>query len=89
MNRNGIPRQKIGYAFADLDGECMVYSGAEAKALYLNDTASLIWKLCDGQRTVATIEELLRAAYPDAERLREDVAEAFHVLVEQGVVELQ
>lgn len=89
MDRNGIPRRKIGYELADLDGECMVYSGAEAKAVYLNETASLIWKLCDGQRTAGTIEELLHGAYPDAEALRDDVAAAFAILIEHGVVEVQ
>ena len=89
MNRNGSPRQKAGYEFNDLDGECMVYSFAEAKALYLNETASLIWKLCDGRRTVGAIEDLLREAYPDASQLRDDVDAAFQVFLEQGVMELQ
>ena len=89
MDRNGVPRQKAGYELADLDGECMVYNGAEAKALYLNETASLIWKLCDGHRTIGTIEDLLRDAYPEAQALSEDVAAVFQVLIEHGAVEVQ
>jgi hypothetical protein len=88
MNRTGIPRHTPGYELADLDGECMVYSTAAAKALYLNDTASMIWKLCDGERTVDAIEQLLRGAYPDAAALHDDVAAALHMLVDNGVVEL-
>lgn len=87
MDRSAIPRQKTGYEAADLDGEFMLYHTAEGKALYLNETASLIWKLCDGQRTVETIEGLLCGAYPEARDLPQDVDAAFRTLIEQGVVE--
>lgn len=88
MNRSAIPRPKPGYELAELEGECMLYNGAHAKALYLNETASMIWKLCDGQRSVETIEGLLGDAYPDAPELRHDVAAAFRQLIEHGAVEL-
>ena len=89
MNRSAIPGQKPGYKLAELEGECMLYHGAEAKALYLNETASMIWKLCDGQRTVETIEGLLRGAYPEARELPADVDAAFRVLIEHGAVEVR
>ncbi|MGD9765894.1 MAG: PqqD family protein [Candidatus Binatia bacterium] len=82
------PRHKSGYESADLDGEFMLYHSAEAKALYLNETASLIWKLCDGQRSIEAIESILRDAYPEAPELRQDLDEVFRVLLEQGVVEV-
>jgi hypothetical protein len=89
VDPTAIPRQKAGYESADLDGEFMLYHSAEAKALYLNETASLIWKLCDGQRTVASIRGLLHDAYPDAADLPREVDDAFQVLVREGVVEIQ
>lgn len=88
MDRSAIPRQKSGYESADLDGEFMLYHSAEAKALYFNETASLIWKLCDGQRSVETIEGLLRGAYPEAHELPQDVDAAFRILIENGAVEI-
>jgi Coenzyme PQQ synthesis protein D (PqqD) len=88
MNRSAIPKQTVGYESADLDGEFMLYHSDKAKALYLNETASLIWKLCDGERSVESIETLLRDAYPDAGDLPHDVDAAFRVLVDEGAVEI-
>ena len=89
MDRSAIPRQKAGYETADLDGEFMIYQSAEGRAVYLNETASLVWKLCDGQRSVAAIEGLLGEAYPDATELSADVESAVLKLLEHGVVELR
>ena len=89
MERSAIPRPKAGYETADLDGEYMIYHSAEGRAVYLNETASLIWKLCDGTRSLAAIEELLGEAYPDASALSADVDSALHTLLEQGVLEMR
>lgn len=89
MDPSAIPMQKPGYQSADLDGEFMLYDSAEAKALYLNETASLIWQLCDGQRSLDSIRSLLRDAYPDARELPEEVDAAFQLLVREGAVELR
>lgn len=88
MKRSAIPRQKPEYKLAEIEGECMLYNGAHAKALYLNETASMIWRLCDGQRSVETIEDLLNGAYPEAPDLSGDVDAAFRLLIEHGAVEL-
>jgi len=88
MRRSAIPRRKAGYTSADLDGEFMLYSRGEGKALYLNETASLVWKLCDGRRTVDEIDSLLKDAYPDASELSGDLDAAFGILVAQGAVEI-
>lgn len=89
MNREAIPRQNAGYKLAELEGECMLYDGAAAKALYLNETASMIWKLCDGQRSVASIAGLLGDAYPHAADLSHDIDGALRLLVEHGAVEIR
>lgn len=88
MDRTATPRQKSGYETADLDGEFMIYHSSEGRAVYLNETASLVWKLCDGQRSLAAIEGLLGEAYPDAPDLSEDIDAAVRELVEQGVLEI-
>jgi hypothetical protein len=88
MDRAATPRQKAGYETADLDGEFMIYHSGEGRAVYLNETASLVWKLCDGTRSLAAIEALLGDAYPDAEGLSTDVDDAIRVLLEHGVLEI-
>jgi hypothetical protein len=45
-------------------------------AIYLNETATVIWKLCDGTRSVKEIIDLLVEAFPDAASdVRADVKE--------------
>lgn len=43
----------------ELDGEVLVYDLDSDKAHCLNQTAALIWKLCNGKRTVAQLRELI------------------------------
>lgn len=88
MDRSAIPRPRSDYKLEELEGESMLYHNGQAKVLYLNDTASMLWKLCDGQRSVAEIEDLLRDAYPDAPELTRDVEAAFALFVGHGAVEI-
>ncbi|MEZ5346342.1 MAG: PqqD family protein [Pyrinomonadaceae bacterium] len=41
----------------EIAGETLVYDLARNKAFCLNESSSLIWKLCDGTRSVAEIAE--------------------------------
>src|SRR5437773_685884 len=67
----------------ELADETLVYDQARHKAHCLNRTASLVWKHCDGQTTVAQLtewvgqelgtpvsRELIAAAVQDLERAR-------------------
>ena len=62
------PRQTADYRLEQLDGELLLYHPGQTTIMYCNPTASLIWGLCDGQRSVQDIIALLSAAYeqPDA-----------------------
>jgi hypothetical protein len=42
-----------------LEGEVLVYDLAGDVALHLNETAALVWRSCDGQRTVADLAALV------------------------------
>ena len=66
----------------------MLYRKGDRKAFYLNETASMLWKLCDGQRNVAAIEDLLRDAYPEALDLSRDIDAAFSLFAGHGAVEI-
>jgi hypothetical protein len=60
------PRRVADYRIEELDGELLIYRFADTTVLYCNDTASLVWHLCDGDTTIAEMTALLGAAYPDA-----------------------
>lgn len=74
MNLHDKPHQKSGYRLEELDGELLLYHPTRTTIMYCNPTASLIWQLCDGERTVAQIVALLSTAYDQpAERMIDDV----------------
>jgi len=52
--------RKDGLVVRELSGELLVYDRDRNKAHCLNETAALIWKLCDGQTTVSRMGNLLR-----------------------------
>lgn len=47
----------------NLDDEIIVYDLKTNHALYLNEISGVIWKLCDGQRSVADIRHILQNEY--------------------------
>jgi pyrroloquinoline quinone biosynthesis protein D len=67
----------------EMDGGALLYKFGEAQALSLNETALLIWKLCDGSRTADDIVGFLSGHYPDnAKEIATQVAETIQNLLE-------
>ena len=48
-----------------MDGESLLYCHEKMTMVYLNESAAVIWRLCDGQRTVGQIIDVLKSAYPN------------------------
>lgn len=85
MNR---PRRKPDYCLEMMEGELLLYHPVRTRILYCNETASLVWQLCDGGRSVAEITALLTAVFPEAaETVPEDVAAVLQTFLEHGVIE--
>ena len=55
------------------------------KAIYLNGTAALVWKLCDGTRTVDDIAALLTENFSEP-HVAHDVRQAIETLVREGIL---
>lgn len=82
------PRHVPGYQMEMLDGEMVLFHPTSLIILHSNTSGALIWQLCDGQRTVADIIELLRTAYPEsATEVLTDVYDTLLTFVEQGAIE--
>jgi hypothetical protein len=89
MNLESKPQRKTDYRLEQLDGEMILYHPSETKILYFNQTASLIWQLCDGERTPAEMIRLLSESYPEsAGEIADDVQSTLQQFEEQGCVEL-
>ncbi len=74
------------YQMELLDDEIILFHPA-GKVMHSNRIGALIWQLCDGQRTVAEITQLLSAAYPEsAKQIRADVRETLLTFAEHGAI---
>lgn len=91
MLSNRCPHQAAGYRVAEAEGSqagFLVSHPAKRQALQLNPAAAVIWRLCDGQRTVAEMTGLLSEAYPgQAAAIDADVLQALLALTEHGAIE--
>jgi len=79
---------KDGLEVEDTGDEVLVYLPGGDKTLFLNETAALVWRLCDGHRTGSEMVELLTEAYPDAQaEIAPQVQAALADFIERGLVE--
>jgi len=66
MEKAKKPMRNLNYRLEFVDGEAMLFDPKGTKILYLNSSASVVWQLCDGTRTIGEIIMLLQDAYPEA-----------------------
>ncbi|WP_431201933.1 PqqD family protein [Bradyrhizobium betae] len=72
----------------EIDGEALLYCTTQHEVIHLNETATVIWKLCDGTRTSADITDVLSVHYPEARaEIAADVSEAISFLLKRGTIE--
>lgn len=80
-------RRADGYRTELLDDEVLLYNPAQTRVIALNETAALVWQLCDGTRTRAEIVALIGEAYPEADAVAADVDNLLATLRGAGAVE--
>ena len=89
MNQHSRPRRAPGFHLEQMDDETLLYHPDGNKIIQLNQTAALVWQLCDGLRTVETITGLLQQAYPEsAAEINVDVLELLRQFAENGCIDL-
>jgi hypothetical protein len=52
-----------GVSEVEIDGRICLYAPGSEQVVVLNDTASDVWRLADGERTLAELVDLLAASY--------------------------
>lgn len=60
-----------GVSVEELDGRVAIYIPTSEQVLYLNETATRVWRLCDGRRSAAQVVATIAHEYGRAE---DDVA---------------
>jgi hypothetical protein len=66
LGPDSIPTRVANVKEEVIEGELLLYHSAQTKALYLNPSAATIWGLCNGQRTLKEIVDLIAESYPDS-----------------------
>lgn len=89
ISRQSVPRPVDGYRVEEIDGELLLYHPQSTATVYMNNTAALVWQLCDGQRDVAEIVDILAESFPESDsRVDDDVLRALTSFREQGALNL-
>jgi pyrroloquinoline quinone biosynthesis protein D len=71
----------------DMDPEILLYERGSHRTIYLNETAAVVWKLCDGTRTLADVVGLLSDHYPEAgTALALEVEQTVEMLLREGAL---
>ncbi len=83
-----MPRQVSGFSLQRLDDDVLLYHPGLTRTLHLNDTAALIWQLCDGTRAVDAIVHALQDAFPEhGDDIAQDVPSTLQQLERDGAIE--
>ncbi len=81
------PRPALGYQVELSDDGIVLLDPTGTKVVHGNRAGALIWRLCDGQHTVAEIARLLSAVYPESAReVQSDVREMLLRFAEYGAI---
>ena len=86
MRTDCVPVQAFGFFVEEMDGENILYRIGTHTAIHLNDTATIIWKLADGSRTVQEIVDVLKNEYPAESEVATDVVQAIESLLREGAL---
>lgn len=87
MDDNAYPIVNKNFISESFENEILLYTESDTKAVYLNETAYLVWKMCEDRKRIGDIITLLEETYPDQqEQIRPDVLEALRTLSEIGAV---
>ena len=77
-----------GYSVEELDGELLLFNIRSDNILHTNQTGALVWKLCNGERTTASIVKLLQDAYPEAAvSIQADVPQILDAFAQAGAIQ--
>lgn len=83
------PLRKSDFVAQSLDGELLLYNIQGEQVHVLNPTAQCIWDLCDGEHTIADIEQEIRANFsvPPNCQIKDDIQKTLSVFNQKGLLQ--
>ena len=83
------PVRNLDFRLEKMDNELLLFNPKSTNILYLNETASLIWQLCDGQRNINDMVSLLKETFPEAgASIKKDVEDTIALFRSHGAISL-
>ncbi len=77
------------FILEQIDNEITVYHPTLTTSVYMNESGAVIWQLCDGNRTVSEIIDILSEAYPgNSSQIKDDVISTIGHLVDHNIAHL-
>lgn len=89
MNYQSIPYPNSDFNLEEIDNELLLYHPARTRAVYLNQTAALVWQLCDNERSVGEIVSLIEEHYPETDNVKDDVESTLRQLSDNGAIDIK
>ncbi len=82
------PKQCKGFLIEKMEGELVLLHPTRNVIIHTNETAALVWQMCDGINSIPQIVEILSGAYPDARaQIAKDVPDIIQKLRAQGALD--
>ncbi len=83
-----VPQPQPGFHEEEIDSELVLYHPEAAQVVYLNPSATIVWCLCDGHRSLADIIAVLEGEYPNEQTIEPDVHSAIYRFTNVGAISL-
>ena len=75
------------YTVEKFENEILLYSISDTNGVYLNETAYLVWEMCDKGLSIKEMIALLEKAFPQqTATIRDDVVSAVESLLDNGAL---
>jgi len=89
LDKSSKYKQAENCLLEDMDGEMLLYNPDNSTTLHLNGPSVIVWELCDGERSVQLIIDMVKEAYPEqAAQIDDDVVKVIDDLYSRNVLEL-
>ena len=83
-----IPKQVSDIEIETFGDGVLLYHQTIREAVHLNNSAAVIWALCDGKNSIADIENILKNAYPEGkDSIRKDINSTLEKLQQNNAIE--
>ena len=84
-----VPKINPDYLVEQFDNEVVLFTVSGGEVIALNQTAHVVWRLCQEGVTVGEMIRLLAETYPDqAGEIKDDVIAALQTMVKHRIITL-